>query len=193
MRRPALFLAALAALASPALAQPDDLTSQYLAASQMFAGGAAGPMEYFTSARKALLEGLGGTWFNIGALGPADDYYTSTCEKLPVAITVRDGYSLDVSQRYSNASTGEGTLVTRYSSRGGNVFGSQADPAEMLKRLGFSEQSPAPDTTLISILNGNNGIATLVRPSPDILVIQTNYGPPQFFARCGEVPPVLPQ
>ena len=57
------------------------------------------------------------------------------------------------------------------------------DIAALLHRLAL-DTGKAPKGAVPSVLANANGIATMVRPSPDILVVQTNYGMPVIYGRC---------
>lgn len=177
--RTAVFAAALFAISAPALAQAD-LRSQFEAANQTFTAGATNVDEYAQDTRKRLLEGLDGTWFPIWTLGPGatPEDYAAACERAPIKVAARDQFSFTVDQAFDG-----GNMVTILSARGGNAFGSYTDAASVAKRFGL-DTANASATALASVLNGFNGIATVARPSPDILVIQTNYSVPQIYARC---------
>lgn len=169
----------LAATTAPALAQAD-LKSRFDAANQIFTAGAANIEEYTQKTHSRLIEGLDGTWFSIWMLGPdaTPEDYAAACERLPITVAVRDPFTVTFDQAYDG-----GSLMTTYSARGGNAFGSHTDPASLVKRYAL-DMPEAPPGALASALNGVNGIATIARPSPDILVVQTNYSVPQIYARC---------
>jgi hypothetical protein len=178
MRLPVLAIVAVCS-ACPVLAQEAPVFEQYEQARTTFHGD-LGIDDYATSMPARLLDGLDGTWFAIGALVPETDdpaFFTQVCERFPVKASVTSPWSFSL-----EATTGKFTSVTDYAARGGSVFASHRDPAAELERFGVGEDA-APDL-VARILAGLNGEATVIRPSADILVIQTAERMPDIYARC---------
>jgi hypothetical protein len=168
------------ALAAPALAQDGNLYEQYDAAMEVFSPGGTAPGVITT----ALLDGLAGDWFPIGTLEPRENdaaLFRTACEKAVSRITVRDAFSFDLTR----SPGADGTITTTYSSRGWNAFGTYTDPVALLHWLGLDKEGTQPGL-IERTLADYNGTATLHRPSPDVLVIQLNYGAPLIFGRCAE-------
>lgn len=96
-----------------------------------------------------------------------------------VTIQVVDAYTVE----FSIPVRDEDPVVTTYTTRGGNVFGVSTPAADFLRRLGLDQPEIAPNTRIVPLQN-SNGIATIHRPAPDILVVQLNYGGPRIYGRC---------
>lgn len=177
----ALLATTFALVTAPALAQAD-LKSQFDAANEIFTAGAADMQDYAQAARTRFMDGIDGTYFPIWALGATatEADYAKSCAEGPIHVTTRDPFSFAFVQTFDG---GGNNTTTIFSARGGNAFGAYTDPASVAMRLGL-DLPESPPAALTGVLNTLNGIATIARPSPDILVVQTNYGMPQIYARC---------
>lgn len=175
-------LLTLPALAGPAQAQAPSTFEQYEAAKEAFLGGETDLSGFLVGYRKHLFEGIEGLWYPASVLDPGsaeDSSIPQACERNGVHITVRDEYTLSFL-----LNEGKDTAVeTLFTSRGGSAFGQYTDAAALLHRLGL-DKLPNMEQTALGPLAGNNGLATIVRPSPDILVVQANLAVPMIYARC---------
>jgi hypothetical protein len=174
-------LMALAATTGPAAAQ-SDVIGQYQAAQQLFVGEAGSASDYLTKYPKKIFDGIAGIWVDVGVLQPSAgglDVVRQACAKVGMHVRRQDDYTI-------LAVRGEGTerqVDTSYRSLGGNLFSQSTDATQFLRFLGLDKTNPGNGMRENALL-GTNGLATIARPSPDILVIQLNYRPPQILGRC---------
>jgi hypothetical protein len=175
-----LLAAAVAALATHAVAQERSVAEQYRAAFDVFQGGFDEMQDYAANYRERILTDLAGRW---AFLLPGVEDQPDICERLASEVTVKSRYGFVMRRLTKDPDT---FVDYSYVSRGGNTFGEYVDPDQLVRWLGVDEiaDSPAGVGTLLSLLSAINGIATVYRPSPDILVIQTNYQAPKIFGRC---------
>jgi hypothetical protein len=66
---------------------------------------------------------------------------------------------------------------------GGNAYSESTPSKELLNWMGINPDAVAPDVAINAIAL-YNGIATMLRLSPDILIIQSNYRMPTVLGRC---------
>ena len=167
-------------LAAPAGAQDGSLFEQYEAARDVFLPGPAYPGAFLTE----LFDGLAGDWFPVGTLEPRENdaaLFKTACERAVSRLTVRDAFAFDLTR----APDTENAITTTYSSRGWNAFGTYTDPVALFRWLGMDLEG-TQQGLIERTLADYNGTATLYRPSPDVLVIQINYGPHLIFGRCAD-------
>ena len=180
MRIVAILVTSLGMLA-PVAAQEQDLFQQYEAATAIFSKGYGDPSGVMRDWPAALLDGLDGDWFPIDSVIPARNdvaQFRMICEQVSHRIAVRGSLAFEMT-RFPQS---DSAVTTLYSSRGGNAFGTQTDPEALVNMLG----ADAKPGTVGNMLATYNGTATLHRPSPDLLVIQTDYNVPALFGRCPE-------
>jgi hypothetical protein len=179
MRR---WLIAAVFMTLPAAAQEPSAVAQYLAAKQAFLFGETNVSDFLVDYRKHLFEGIEGVWYPASVLDPASDddgTIAKACERVASRVAVRDAYTLTFT-----VDEGKDTEVTTvYSSRSGSSFVQYTDPNQLLHRLGL-DRAGAMEEAALGALGNSSGLATIVRPSPDILVIQSNYAVPMIWARC---------
>lgn len=179
-------------LVIPATAQEGmALLKAYRAASNLFLGGETNFTSYNIEMTAGLFDGLEGKWFDISAVIPEPSrdgavigaheqgIFTQTCNMVGTTIAIIDAYTAQFSIPVPDGEP----VVTTYSSRGGSVFGVFTPVPDVLRRLGL-DQPDVPPNSLTPVLSNVNGIATMHRPSPDLLVVQTNYTMPRIYARC---------
>lgn len=174
---------AAAMTASPVMsAEAPSVFDQYMAARSVFLADTDDASAYDINYRKALFEGIAGRWFPISVLQPksADlELFRQACDRPGLRIWVQDAYTLGFT-------TGEGTdrqATSLYTHRFGATFGEYAHAGELLHRLGL-DTAPVNEGMVSSLLRTANGSVTMTRPSPDILVMQKESGPPTIYARC---------
>jgi hypothetical protein len=172
----------LLGLSAPVRAQDQSLAAQLDDAVRAFLGGHAG-VEDYQRYRETVLNGIDGRWLPI-LIGT---YIAGTdvgkfCERMAFEVVGRPPYGWTMKRPADPKIPGSEVIYT-YVSMGGNTFDEQVDPAQQLRWLGLDDEK-VPENQRVFALNAINGIATVYRPSADILVIQTNYRPPKIFARC---------
>ena len=168
----------------PAAAKDATVFQQYESTRGIFLPDTQRIPDYIEGQAGRLMDGLDGKWFNIGALMPAQndaELFERSCTNVAVEIRVRDAYAFDL----INNSGQDTEVATTYSAKGGNAFGSYVDPTALLHRLALDTER-ATASTIYGVLANSNGMAAVFRPTPDVLVIQTNYGVPQIYGRCVE-------
>lgn len=178
-------LAASAALAAVFSAVPAFAfdTEEYSRAAAVFLGkaDANGPADYLLHAPKAIMSGLNGSWAAIPPVpsGDVGALLPKLCERMSVTF---GGFS----DTGFTESQGGGKVVTRYTVWTGNAFVKSTPPEQIYARLGFDKQPPSDKLELTKQTANRlaQGIASMYRPSPDILVIQTNYSVPTLYVRC---------
>lgn len=177
--------AALLAVAAPiaaAPAQQPSTVSQYQEAKRAFLGGETDPSGFLVGYRTYLFDGIEGVWYPASVLDPGSDEDASipqVCERNGVHVTVQDEYTLSFVLNEGR----DTEMTTLFTSRGGSAFGQYTDAAALLHRLAL-DKLPNMEQTALGPLTMNNGLATIVRPSPDILVVQSNFAIPMIYARC---------
>lgn len=181
MRR---WLIATALLTIPGLAhaQAPSTFDQYAAASEAFLAGETDISGYFESYREHIFAGIEGTWYAASILQPSgddDETIAKACERVGVHVTVKDRWTVAFIMNEGK----DKQVTTLYTSRGGSTFGQYTDAMELLRRLGLDTME-GMESAVLNALAQNNGFATIVRPSPDILVVQPNLAVPTIYARC---------
>jgi hypothetical protein len=149
---------------------------------QIFLGGYFQSEEFMTNYVKIILDGLDGRW---AFLPPGTENVPQICERVAFEVTVPSPYSFVMRRLHKDDP--ERVVDYRYVSVANNWFDEQADPEQQLRWLNLDEVDEADDTLAgarRSVLANINGRVTVWRPSPDILVIQRLYQPPQIFGRC---------
>lgn len=169
-------------LVSPASAD-ETVPEQYAAAARSFYGGKDTMTDFARSYFASIRDGLDGQWARASVMlsekePPADvgAYVANLCEKVPVTIAVTSPYGFTVTVHHK---AGDQTLTFNNI---GNTFTESVDPEAYLKAMGLTEE--LLDRIKMQPLNGVGGLATVIRPSPDILVIQRNFILPVIYARC---------
>ena len=172
----------LLGLSGPVRAQGQPLAVQLDDAVRVFLGG-HGAIEDYQRYRETVLDGIDGRWLPIliGTYLPGMDL-EEFCARMAFEVAGRPPYAFALTRPAEPKNPGSEVVYT-YASMGGNMFAEQVDPAQQLHWLGLDDEK-LPESTRVGALNAINGIATVYRPSPDVLVIQTNYRPPKIFARC---------
>lgn len=158
------------------------LAAQFNAADTMMQGTASDPSSYFATYASKLMEGLDGIWTTVGFLHYTEDnpdLLAKACQKQPIDVQVAGPFL--VKMTYYAGSDKE--FASTYTSNGGNVFGVSTPPDPLLHRMGL-DQGKMPIDASLRVISNANGTATMLRPSPDILIIQTNYGYPNVLGRC---------
>lgn len=184
MRLPLAFrtLATLVALATPALAAPAG-GGDYKAALDIFYGGMADPLKYNESYAEVLTRGLDGRWAPLLSFptgGGFADLLADTCERLPATIRTTPEHGFVLTRGNAKANAKYDVVFTPMS---GSMFGQYTAPGPIFDYLGIEEGAGTPSLRN-NILRANNGIAAINRLDENILVIQTNYGPPSLYGRC---------
>jgi hypothetical protein len=190
MRIVAGLIVALGVMTPAAAQEGMALLKAYRSASNLFLGGKSNVTAYMTEQPGRLFDGLAGEWFEIGSFMPdpfldgavigayEEGLFTQHCNAVGTTIAIADAFTAEFS-----IPTPDGPLVTTYSSRGGSVFGVFTPVTGALRRLGLDNPDVQP-TSYGPVLTNINGIATMHRPSPDLLVVQINYSMPRIYARC---------
>lgn len=159
------------------------LFQQYASVSSAYFNdlGGSDPSVFQTEYPKHLIEGINGNWAQINVLDTKTDdtkKIGQLCKLRPVSVVAKD--SLAIRLVLNAGKDAEVTSV--YSSMGGNVYGVATDGHEILHRLGFDyDGNPAAALNFVQHLNG---VATIQKPSPDIMVIQINNEVPAIYGRC---------
>lgn len=191
MRIAAGLIVTLGLMASATAQDGQALLEAYRAASTLFLGGETDTATYNIEMTARLFHGLDGEWFDIGAVMPEPfressvigahelGIFAETCDRVGTTITILDAYTAQFSVPVHDGEP----QVTTYSSRGGSVFGAFTPVPDVLRRLGLDKPDALPNS-VATVLASSNGIATMHRPSPDLLVVQTNYAMPRIYARC---------
>jgi hypothetical protein len=181
-----LSVALVAALLVPSVAlgagPTPTLAEQFNAANAMMQGTASDPSSYFATYAQKMIEGLDGTWTTIGFLNYTQDnpdLLAKACQKQSITVAVEAPFAIKLTH---NAGTDD-EFASTYTSNGGNLFGVSTPPGPLLHRMGL-DQGKMPIDASLRVISNSNGIATILRPSPDILIIQTNYGYPTVLGRC---------
>lgn len=178
-----LAIAALSGLAGPAAAAPAT-SADYGAALDIFLAGQQDLTKYNEAYAETLTRGLDGPWTILLTFptGPGfANVLAAACERAPVAIRTTPDNGFVVTK--SNLKTGEKFDMV-FTSMGGSMFGHYTEPAGILGYLGIKEGVGGPSMRN-NVLRTNNGIASVNRVGDGILVIQTNYGLPALYGRCG--------
>jgi hypothetical protein len=173
----------LLGLSGPVQGQDRPVAVQLDEARRAFLGGLDGIDEYLQHYRETIIEGIDGRWLPI-LLGTGVERgdIAMMCERLGFELAAKPPYAF-VMTRPADPKRPGSEVVYTYVSMGANRFAEQVDPAQQLHWLGLDDET-MPENMRVSALNAINGIATVFRPSADILVIQTNYAAPKLFARC---------
>jgi hypothetical protein len=169
-------------LLAPALGQEQNLFQQYEAATAIFSVGNGDPAVVMRDWPAILLDGLDGDWFQIDSIIPVSNdtaLFRKICAQAYYRVKSRGSLAFEMT-RFPNTDT---PLTTIYASRGGNAFGTHTDP-EVLRMVFDLDDPDMKPGTAASTLALYNGTATMHRPSPDLMVIQTDYGLPSLFGRC---------
>jgi hypothetical protein len=132
--------------------------------------------------RQKLLDGIDGFWVPLSILEPkATDVavVASACGRVRMHIVKKDEFTF-VSTRSEGSDYETITTYTAMGHGGGNAFVVSPDTGKLMHADGL-DRAPTPgapkqkETELVVA----SGIATIARPSPDILVIQLNYQTPR--------------
>lgn len=180
----AAVVCAAAAAACPAVAGPAETVASFETARTMFMGG-QGRQEFMTKYPAFILDGIDGTWAALssvvpGGISPEPGIMQVACSpKIASAIVRKDDYGFALTRQ---AATEQATTTT-FTSRGGNGFVQSVDPDELLPRLGIADKAK-PEEMRMTVLANTQGLAIVIRAAPDILIIETEYGPPQIYGRC---------
>jgi hypothetical protein len=179
MLRPLMAALALVGLTSAAQAEAP-LLEQYRSASAAFLGSASLPEDYSSVYRKAVLAGIDGKWLRLELLA-RDGRITEAairqdCPSFGVRIAIKDGFSFRMTRNEGK----ESQVDISFNALGGNVFSQSMDAAQYLQ----IDMDNPPKGLLESMMIDTGGLATITRPSPDILVVQLNYRQPQIYGRC---------
>lgn len=174
--------AATVALTLPSAASAASLFEQYQATSALLLGTAGDPGGYMTNYPAKLIENLNGVWTNIGPLQltqDSPDLIAKTCQAQPVAVAAASPSAIKMVRNQGT----DKEVTTTFTSMGGNFYGQATEPGPLLHWMGL-EGDGAVAQMQMPVIQQNNGVATILRPSADILVIQTNYGTPTILGRC---------
>jgi hypothetical protein len=177
-----LLVAVAAALALPSAASAASLFEQYQATSALLLGTAGDPGGYLANYPVKLIENLNGKWTNIGPLQLTQDnqdLIAKACQAQPIAVAAADPSMIKM---VHNQGT-DHEVTTTFTSMGGNFYGQATEPGPLLHWMGLDGDGPVAEMK-VPVVQQNNGVATILRPSVDILVIQTNYGTPTILGRC---------
>jgi hypothetical protein len=180
-----MLAAACATALAPSVCLSSELYDQFVAARSLFVVDPSDTSEFYANYARRLMQGIEGKWFPIGVLQVDSDeeqadVYAKACELNAFAVSVKSDYTLVFDRQVKN-----GTVTTIYTSRGGSAFGVYTDAEQLFEWLGFTDDLIKSNPMIaFSPLSNTNGIATIMRPSPDVLTIETNYGAPVIFGRC---------
>ncbi len=173
-------------LAAPAIAAGDQsIEQQYRAAAEIFTAGIGGAERYLKEYAARILEGLDGTWASstAGAVPEQDSaaFFREQCQRHPVQIGIKSRFAFTLTR---SADT-DHALEVIYTQKEGNWFTVYMDPLDFIDWLGLDEGQEDPFVERVLRVQ-NNGMATVHRPSRDILVLQNNNSYPLIYARCHE-------
>ena len=187
MKRLLMIAAALAII--PGMAHAASVYEQYAAArASLLVDPSVGSSEDFANTYfLKLAEGLSGRWFNIGAFGAVgelsdeknrDEKIRELCNKNFTQILAVNSRTLEFARMAK--------LTTVYTSMGGDVYGAYTDAAAVIAFFGLGQAADQPTqaNSITYLLASFNGVATIHRPSPDLLVVQKNFKNPEIYGRC---------
>lgn len=133
----------------------------------------------------ALANGLSGDWAQ--AQGTEEDKGTyaqlaaKVCVQTPVNIDASDPLHLRFSRNRGNS-----TIITEYNNVGGNVYAERTDAAQLAEANGYDITNGPGQLGMARAGDDWNGISTMLRPTPDILIIQPNLAIPRTYIRCSK-------
>lgn len=156
---------------------------QYRGAAAAFLRSAIAPEDYSSVYRKAVLAELDGKWLRLDLLARNGDVTETAmrqdCPSFGVRVAVKDDFSFRMTRNEGK----DGQIDTIFNALGGNLFSQSTDAAQYLHYLQIDMKNP-PKGLLESMMIDTGGLATITRPSPDILVVQLNYRQPLIYGRC---------
>ncbi len=174
----------LTALLASTMARAGTVMDQYQDAARTFLADAFDASDYQLGYFKAIRGGLQGRWMSLSILFPGKEPPDDWQKKLGLACE-KNGSDLKIESDYQFSMTRKskaGELRHVYTAIAGNMFGEYVEPKQYLAFLGIDDDRL--NQMQYSPLNSVNGIATVNRPSTDIMVIQSNYRVPQIYGRC---------
>lgn len=160
------------------------LFAQFQAASSSWLGTLGDTDGYMVNYPKSVADGINGRWADISALHLTAEntaLFAKQCDAFGYDVLAKSPLTIKMVM-----SAGKDDQVTfTYNSAGGNRYSASVDAAEFYHHYKLDQPGVSTDVRLQSIAR-MDGIARLFRPSPDILIIQTNDGIPRGYARCAE-------
>jgi hypothetical protein len=165
-----LVVTLLVASTTPSALAQQSVSEQYKQARSVFLG-----QDYAATLANEIVGNLVGRW---GTMPIRESGFEAACSSQGADIALTgSGFTM-------TSGAAANPVVVTYTSRGGNVFDSKADPISVLKPYGLDQTPESP--LALALLADTSGITTVHRPSPDIIVLQTNYGIPHVYGRCGQ-------
>ena len=169
-------------LPSPAGAQQPSPADQFKHAVNVYYGGKTSTEEYLTGYIDVLLAGAEGLWFGFSPEFAKQDVAALLDRACGGVGYFRLQRTSDYSFTLTRNPGSERPVVYTYVSMGGGVFSLQVDPEQLMNWVFPGPEGPEADRS--RALNSASGIAAIYRPSPDILVVHTNFAIPTIYVRC---------
>ena len=164
-------------------AEAEELSAadQFKQAVDVYYGGKTSADEYLGGYFDAVLRGAEGIWILLPPEFAREDVGATidkACGKIGFRLVRVSDFAFTMTRN-----PGSPTPVTyTYVSMGGGAFSVQVDPVLLFGMLFPKGQAPSKHGP--GILNRASGIATIYRPSPDILVVHQNFAVPTVYVRC---------
>jgi hypothetical protein len=181
--RALLVMTSFLGIATPALAADTSVYDQYMAVAPAFSVDAGSPYDYMTRKPDEIMTGIAGRWFPISNLAPKSNdtsLFQKVCDRTGVTVAITSPLSMT----FTMAGGSTGPVTSTYVVRGGSSFGVTVDPVALSKRLGLDIDDPQKRALMINSLANSNGLATIIRPSADVMIVETNFGFPIIYGRC---------
>ncbi|MGD9914068.1 MAG: hypothetical protein AB7S80_08300 [Rhizobiaceae bacterium] len=171
----------------PTMAGAQDLSAQYDAAVNIFGGGWADRQDFPGKEPQRLLAGIDGKWTELSRLGAnGPGLIAKACERVFVETRRVSDFTFVVTL-VAVGKDGTVKVDTTYNTLGGNSFSYSADISAFFARLfPNGTEDKVELAARVNMARQQNGIATVYRPSSDILVIAPalNGMAPDIYGRC---------
>ncbi|QKD03856.1 hypothetical protein [Mesorhizobium loti] len=135
--------------------------------------------DYIAHYSDRILSNLQGKWVGMTGIGSSDfdSVFPKACGLNPYFISGVGPLGFDMVR----GKDGSNQVHSHYSLMTGNTFVQTTPQEDIVKYLGIDAKTEFDKR----IANSNqNGIATIIKPEEDIVVIQRNYGVPAVFVKC---------
>ena len=191
MRGRALFDILLVVLASPALTHASaaeahqSIAGEVSAAIDLFRLDELGKQDFSNTYPLTLADGLTGRWapLNLAATKgdkPAEKDLIKTCDGHSVRINAGDHFNIRIIEAPDADQEYEVTLA----SLGGMSFQMQPSVTMLEKANHFDPKEEYHRSSLLSVMKATSGPAVLLRPSPNVFLVQLFGQEPQIYVRC---------
>ena len=144
-----------------------------------------GDFHFLSAYPIALADGLSGDWAQTQGTEEDKGSYAQLAAKVCVATAVNIDASDPLHLRFSRT-RGNATIITEYNNVGGNVYAERTDAKQLAEANGYDISTGAGQLGMAHAGDDWNGTSIILRPTPDILIIEPNLAIPRTYIRCSK-------